>query len=420
MRISRGAKTEEPEARRTPQPLSLLVTILAALTAFAPLSIDMYLPSFPQIATDFSVRVATVELSLATFFIGLAGGQLLYGTAADRFGRKKPLYAGLVLYCLTSIACAFAPSAETLIALRFFQALGACGGIVIARAAVRDLFEHAESARVFSLLMLVMGAAPILAPLLGGYVALAFGWRTIFLVLAAASALCLFAVYNFLPETREPDPGIRLRKTLGIYRDILRDREFLGFTLAGGLAQAGMFAYITGSPFVFINLFGVPAERFGWIFGLNALGLIALSQVNGRLLRVAHPTRILRVCLSATAAFGVILIAAGIFNFGFWGVAIPVFLYVASLGMIFPNAAAGALSRQGARAGSASALIGSLQYGLAAVSSSLVSLVSNGTTLPMTAIIGSCGIAAFLALNLLLNAKSEREIEVAEEHISIG
>jgi DHA1 family bicyclomycin/chloramphenicol resistance-like MFS transporter len=420
MADSNKAKTVGETAPRKNQTLSILIVILASLTAFAPLSIDMYLPSFPQIAADFGVSVANVELSLATFFVGLATGQLLYGTVTDRFGRKLPLYVGLSVYCLASIACAFAPNVGTLITLRFFQALGACGGIVIARATVRDLFAHSESARVFSLLMLVMGVAPILAPLIGGYVALFFGWRAIFFLVSFFSLLCLVAVFKFLPETRKPNPDIRLSKTFGIYWNIFTNKEFLGFTLAGGLAQAGMFAYITGSPFVFIDLFGVPAEKYGWVFGLNALGLIAASQANGRLLKSFSPTSILRASLLATAVFSVLLILAGVFHLGFWSVSVPLFLYVASLGMIFPNATAGALSQQSENAGAASALVGTLQYSLAAITSSLVSYFSNGTTLPMTALMGACGIAAFLALNLLLNFKSERNIEVTEEHITIG
>ena len=411
-------RTERQNVSSKKQPLALLVVILASLTAFAPLSIDMYLPSFPQIAADFGVTVARVEMSLATFFIGLSFGQLLYGTVTDRFGRKRPLYVGLTIYCAASLLCAVAPNVEALIILRLFQALGACGGIVIARATVRDLFDHSESARVFSLLMLVMGVAPILAPLLGGYVALYFGWHAIFTVVSVFSAIILAAVYRFLPETREPNPDIKLTQTFGTYFNILKDRNFLAFTLGGGLAQAGMFAYITGSPFVFIELFGVPAEYFGWIFGSNALGMIALSQINARVVRNVDPTRLLRVSLSVTAVFSLVLIFAGIFNLGFWGTAIPIFLYVASLGMILPNATAGALSEQSANAGAASALIGSLQYGLAAIASSLVSYFNNGTSFAMTAIIGTCGIAAFLALNLLLGAK--REFAVAEEHTTFG
>jgi DHA1 family bicyclomycin/chloramphenicol resistance-like MFS transporter len=405
--------------RKSP-PLTLLVIILASLTAFAPLSIDMYLPSFPQIAADFGVPAKKVELSLATFFIGLAFGQLLYGTATDRFGRKKPLYVGLSLYCAVSLICVFAPNIETLIILRFFQALGACGGIVIARATVRDLFDHSESARVFSLLMLIMGVAPILAPLIGGYVAHFLGWHAIFAIVSVISALCLAAVYRFLPETREPNPNVRLGRTFKIYWSILKDKKFLGFTLAVGLAQAGMFAYITGSPFVYINLFGVRAENYGWFFGSNALGMIALSQINGRLVRSYNPTKILRACLLVTAIFSLILIFAGILHFGFWGVAIPIFLYVASLGMILPNATAGALSEQAENAGSASALIGTLQYGAAAIASSLVSYFNNGTSLPMTALIGACGISAFLALNLLHGVRIRRVSTVSEEHITSG
>jgi DHA1 family bicyclomycin/chloramphenicol resistance-like MFS transporter len=411
-----AARAAAPKA----PPLALLVVILAALTAFSPLSVDMYLPSFPQIAADFGVSVARVELSLATFFFGLAFGQMLYGTATDRFSRKFPLYVGLSIYCLASIACAFAPNVETLIILRLFQALGACAGIVIARATVRDLFDHRESARVFSLLMLVMGVAPILAPLAGGYVALFFGWRAIFAVVSVISAISLAAVYRFLPETKAPNPNLRLNKTFGIYLNILKDKGFLGFALAGGLAQAGMFAYITGAPFVFIELFGVPAEYFGWIFGSNALGMIALSQINARFVSSYNPTKILRVCLFVTAFFSLLLMLAGIFNFGFWGVTIPIFLYVASLGMILPNATAGALAGQTENAGSASALIGTLQYGLAAIASSLVSYFNIGTTRVITAIIGTCGIAAFLALNLLLSAGKRQEFIVSEEHITFG
>lgn len=395
-------ETESKPAAETTNSFYVTVVILASLTAFAPLSIDMYLPAFPQVAAAFGVEQSRVELSLAAFFIGLATGQMFYGTVTDRFGRKNPLYVGLVIYIVASVICAFSPSVEALIVSRFFQALGACGGIVIARATVRDLFDHQASARVFSLLMLVMGVAPILAPLAGGYVALFFGWRAIFFVVATVGAMCLWAVYTRLPETKEPNPNVKLSNTFGIYLAIAKNREFLGFTLAGGFAQAGMFAYITGSPFVFIELFGIPSEHFGWIFGANALGLIALSQLNGRLLKTYNPTRILRVCLAFLAVFSVALIFAGLFNLGFRGTIVPLFLYIASLGMIFPNSTAGALRTQTETAGAASALIGTIQYSLAAAASFLVSHFSIGTTLPMTAMIGVCGISAFLILHLLI------------------
>lgn len=392
-------------ANSVSRPISVLVPILASLTAFAPLSIDMYLPSFPKIAEEFVIPDATVELSLASFFVGLAIGQLFYGTATDRFGRKQPLYVGLTIYFVASLVCAVSPNIEILIAARFFQALGACGGIVIARAMVRDLFDHQESARVFSLLMLVMGVAPILAPLVGGYVALFLGWRAIFYVVAAVSLAVLTAVIFVLPETKSPNREVTIGNTFQNYWRILKDREFLGFTLTGGFAQAGMFAYITGSPFVFIGIFSVPAESFGWIFGANALGLIAFSQLNGRLLKTRNPNDILRKCLIFTAVFCIALILAGIFKLGIWGVGIPLFLYIASLGMIFPNSTAGALSKQGAMAGTASALLGSMQYALAAVSSTLVSSLNNGTTFPVTALIGGCGLLAFLTFTFLIARK---------------
>lgn len=387
------------------RPISVLVPILASLTAFAPLSIDMYLPSFPKIAEEFVIPDATVELSLASFFVGLAIGQLFYGTATDRFGRKQPLYVGLTIYFIASIICALSRNIEVLIVARFFQALGACGGIVIARAMVRDLFDHQESARIFSLLMLVMGVAPILAPLIGGYVALFFGWRAIFYVVAAVSLAVLAAVIFILPETKAPNREVTFRNTFQNYWSILKDREFLGFTLTGGFAQAGLFAYITGSPFIFINIFGVLSEHFGWVFGANAVGLIGFSQLNGRLLKTHNPNDILRKCLIFTAIFCLLLIAAGVLNLGFWGVAIPLFMFVASLGMVFPNSTAGALSKQGAMAGTASALLGSLQYALAAISSTLVSSLNNGTTLPTTALIGGSGILTFLTFTFLIAKK---------------
>lgn len=401
-------QSAEPNgATSVSRPISVLVPILASLTAFAPLSIDMYLPSFPKIAEEFVIPDATVELSLASFFVGLAIGQLFYGTATDRFGRKQPLYVGLTIYFIASIVCAFSRNIEILIAARFFQALGACGGIVIARAMVRDLFDHQESARVFSLLMLVMGVAPILAPLIGGYVALFLGWRAIFFVVAAISLAVLAAVIFVLPETKAPNREVTISNTFQNYWRILKDREFLGFTLTGGFAQAGLFAYITGSPFIFINIFGVPSEQFGWVFGANAVGLIGFSQLNGRLLRTRNPDDILRKCLIFTAVFCLLLIAAGILNLGFWGVAIPLFMFVASLGMVFPNSTAGALSKQGAMAGTASALLGSLQYALAAVSSTLVSSLNNGTTLPTTALIGGSGILTFLTFTFLIARKRD-------------
>ena len=378
----------------TPTRLSLIL-ILAALTAFGPLSIDMYLPAFPGIARDFGAPMDRVELSLTAFFAGLALGQLLFGTISDRFGRKAPLYAGLLLYIAASIACARAPGVNALIALRFVQALGGCAGMVISRASVRDLFDPREAARVFSLLMLVMGVAPILAPVIGGYVTQVWGWRAIFGIVAVFATACLLAVRFLLPETRGADPSVRLSRTFHTYGSILRQPHFLGYAVTGAAAQAGMFAYITGSPFVFIEHFGIPARHYGWVFGTNALGLIAVSQLNGMLLRKHAPEALLRVSSPLICGFGLLLGLASLLDAGLWGIALPLFLYVATLGAVFPNTIATALSRQGRQAGAASALVGTLQFTLAFASSAAVSLMHAHSARPMALTLAGCGLISW-------------------------
>jgi DHA1 family bicyclomycin/chloramphenicol resistance-like MFS transporter len=375
------------------------------LMAFAPMSIDMYLPGLPAIATEFGGQTAAAQFTLASFFIGLALGQAIHGPLADRYGRKPPLYAGLALYTAASVGCALAPDVATLTALRFMQALGGCAGVVIARAVVRDRFDAHTSARVYSLLMLVIGLAPILAPLAGGWILVVAGWRAIFMVLALFGLTCLLASWRYLPETRPADTVTRggIGAALRVYGALLRDRHFLGYTLSGGFAQAGMFAYITGSPHVFIELYGVPAQVYGWLFGLNALGLIASSQINRRLLRRHTADAILRRANRTTVLLGLMLLAvAASGRGGLSALLIPLFGYIASLGFTAPNAMANALADQGARAGSASALIGTLQFGVATVSSALVGLLGGGSALPMAAVIAGCGLLAYGAHRLLV------------------
>ena len=305
-----------------------MVLLLGSLAAIGPLSIDMYLPAFPQMALDLGVSLGSVEASLAAFFAGLSCAQLLYGPLSDRFGRKAPMLVGLTLYGISSACCALAANIDTIIALRFFQAMGACGGMVVSRAVVRDCYNHQEAARMFSMLMLVMGVAPILAPLAGGYLSAAMGWRAIFWLLVAFSALCIILIAPLLPETHGRDPSVKLARSLATYFEILRNQEFLRFALAGSVAQAGMFAYITGSPFVFIDYFGIPAKNFGWIFGVNALGLIVMSQINAQLLRRYSYQYIVRRSFWVLLAASLLLILAGSTNAGFWPVAIPLFIYI--------------------------------------------------------------------------------------------
>jgi DHA1 family bicyclomycin/chloramphenicol resistance-like MFS transporter len=382
----------------------LLTLVLGALTAFGPMSIDMYLPSLPALARALQTDPASAQMTLAAFFIGMALGQVLYGPLADRFGRKPPLYAGIVLYVLASIWCALAPDIRMLIAARFIQALGACSGMVIARAVVRDLFETQDAARMFSVLMLVMGVAPILAPLAGAQLLVVLGWQSIFWALAGFGVLCLIASAAWLPETRAPGPvSLTLAGALREYRALLADRGFLGYALSGGLAFAGMFAYITGSPFVFIDLYGVPAQHYGWLFGSNALGLIIASQINRRLLRRRPASEVMRMASAVNFAFAVLLfglVTSGATG-GLVGVIVPLFGFIASLGFIFPNSAALAMAPQGARAGSAAALLGTLQFGLATLASALVGALGDATARPMAGVILLGATGSFVALRAL-------------------
>ena len=378
-------------------PLRLLL-ILGALSAFGPLAIDFYLPSFPTLALAFATDVEHVQLSLSAYFMGLAIGQLLYGPLADRFGRRMPLLAGLLLFTLASLACALAPSLEWLIAARFVQALGGCAGMVITRAVVRDMCDPIDSAKVFSQLMLVMGLAPILAPLLGGLMLNVLGWQSIFIALALFGALCLLAVALWLPETLSADaPTAPLRGAMGEYLRLFGDLPFLGYALTGGFAVAGMFAYIAGSPFVFIELYGVPAEHFGWLFGANALGFILAAQLNAWLVARHGPSYWLRRMVWLYLLCGsALLLTALAQSTALWPLLIPLFGCIACLGVLLPNSSACAMAGQGSHAGSASALLGSLQFTIAASAAAVVGLLHDGSAWPMAAVISACGLLAVL------------------------
>src|SRR5215468_10002095 len=364
-----------------------LPLILAALTALGPLSIDMYLPSFQAIARDLAASPARVQLTLAVYFIALGIGQAFYGPISDRIGRRRPLCVGLSVYVLASAGCALARSIEILIALRFVQALGGCAGMVIARAIVRDRFDEREAARVFSLLMLVTGLAPILAPSLGGQAVVFLSWRAIFWILSGFGLYGLATVLLFLPESlpRERRAQGGVGEALLVYASLLGDRAFMRYALSGALVMSGMFAYIFGSPFVFMQIHGVRPERFGWIFGVIAFGLISASQLNRFLLARIAATRILSRALVVVAWSGV---------GGLPALIVPLFVYVASLGFVFPNVIATALAPQGRRAGTASALLGTLQFGAGAAVGMLLGALGNGTALPMAGLIAVCGLAA--------------------------
>jgi DHA1 family bicyclomycin/chloramphenicol resistance-like MFS transporter len=394
-----------------------IILILGALSAFGPLAIDFYLPGFPAMAIYFGTDEKHIQLTLAAYFLGLSLGQLAYGPVADRFGRRIPLLVGVSLFTLASLACAFAPNLEWLIGARFVQALGGCAGMVLARAIVSDKCNAVESAKVFSQLMLVMGLAPILAPMLGGVLVNGAGWQAIFLCLTVFSALCLTAVAIGLPESMPADhPRQPLSGALRQYANLFKDRVFIGHALTGGIAMAGMFSYIAGSPFVFIKLYGVPAEHYGWLFGTNAAGFILVAQVNARMLRKFGPAWLLSRAVWVYLAAGLIVLGISLLRTEqLWPLLVPLFVCLASLGCIIPNASACAMNGQGRRAGSASALMGFLQFSVAAGAASLVGVLHDGTATPMTMVISLCGVLAVSAMLYTRRLQRARDAQVSAQ-----
>ncbi len=364
----------------------VLVLLLGGLTAFGPLSIDMYLPAFPQIAKGLGAQVSQIQATLAAFTIGMAIGQLFYGPLTDKFGRKKSLLVGLALYVLASLLCSQAASATALIAFRGLQALGACSGVVIARAIVRDRYSGAEAVKVFSGMILVMGAAPILAPSVGGVLLHYFSWRMIFMTLAGIGVVGWLLTFRFLPETHPPQlrNPLALKDAFSIYSGLFKDKTFLGYALTAGFIQAGLFGYIATGSFVFIEHFGLTPQRFALLFGFNAVGLILASQLNSRLLKRYSSHQLLgRVVLVNVLLAGLMVLFARLNWFGIWGIAGPLFFMITCLGLSSPNAMAGALTNHAARAGAASALMGALMFSCGTTGALLQSLLNSHHPLAM-------------------------------------
>lgn len=378
-----------------------LIFLLGVLAALGPLSIDMYLPSFPAIAKELGVTVPAVQQTLASYFVGLAIGQLFYGPASDRWGRKVPLYVGLASFGLAAVGCAMAHSLQSLIALRFLQGLGGCAEMVIARAIVRDRFKPRDAVRVFSGLVLVMGVAPIVAPLMGGWIVSHLDWRWIFWLLAIVSVVTIGIVAVCLPESLPPER--RVRETPAgiarIYGSLLRDAPFMAFALVTGLISAALFAYVGSSPTVFIETFGISPKLFGWFFGANAAGLIGMAQVNGQLIRRgADPRRVLLTALSVASVSGALLLFFAITGVGgFWAIYGSIFACMSCCGFIFPNATALAMAPHGRYAGNASALLGFVQFGLSGLGGFAETLTGHGakpSPLPMAVALAVCTVSA--------------------------
>jgi DHA1 family bicyclomycin/chloramphenicol resistance-like MFS transporter len=385
------------------------VVLLGLLTVFAPLSIDMYLSALPALQVYFKASEGAIQLTLASFFVGFSLGQTLYGPLADRFGRKPPLYVGMFVFTLASAACAFAASVQALTAFRLLQSLGACAGSVISRAMVRDLFPPEETRRVYSALILVMGVSPLAAPLLGAYLMTWFGWKSIFLSVALVGALATVGLHFRLPESLPSARPLSLGYILATYRGLLADRFFLGASLATGFSSAGMFAYIAGSPFVFINIFGVRPDHFAWFFAINAAAVVIGAQINGRVLHGHAPEKLMRIAAFVQAAAGILLIAAAAGGAkSLASIALPLFLYLATIGFVFPNAVALALANHGHVAGMASALLGTLQFSMAAIATLTLGAIDSTTALPMAAMICACGVLGSVTHLLLMRESIAR------------
>lgn len=379
------------------QPQFFLILILGLLAAIGPLSIDMYLPAFPSIAKGLNTTVALVMLSLSSFFIGISFGQLIYGPLLERYGRKTPLYFGLALYAISSLACATAMSVETLIIFRFFQALGGCVGMVASRAMVRDLFDVKDNAKVFSTLMLVIAVSPIIAPTLGGLITIYIGWRYIFIMLIIVIGMIVAGIYFLLPNSKQPDPNYSLKPKaiLTGFATILKHPQFILYAFSGAVASAGLYAFISGSPYVFLEIFKATEQHYGWGFAFVASGLIGSSQLNSLFLKRYTSQQIVKVALLSQSMIAIILVSIALLGLSeLYSTLVLVFLYLSCQGCIFPNTSALSMAPFGHNAGNASALLGFIQMSLGAFMSAMVSLLHNGTTIPMTGVMAFCSIGA--------------------------
>ena len=379
-----------------------LVLVLGSLIALGPLTIDLYLPALPTITANLATSAAAVQLTLTGTLAGIGLGQLLVGPISDAYGRRRPLLAGVALHIVASALCVIAPNLAVLGALRVLQGVGAAAAGVVALAIVRDLFDGLAFARLFSRLMLVMGAAPILAPTLGGIVLNWTSWRGVFVVLAAFGVAIITVGALALPETlpaeRRRSGGVR--GTLRDYGRLFTDRTYVGLILVAGLTMSAMFAYVSGSSFVLQEQYGLNEQQFGFTFGAGAVGLIAATQLNVRLLRRWTPAQILVTALGfgAVAAL-VLLLFAGSGIGGLAGVLVPLWLVIAAAGLAIPNAPALALSRHGEAAGTAAALLGAVQFGVGALAAPLVGLLGVGAVAMALVVAGG-----MLAANVVLAA----------------
>jgi len=392
---------------------TVIILILGLLSAIAPFSIDMYLPGFPAIARSFNITTAQVTLSLSSFFIGISLGQIVYGPLLDRFGRKKPLYAGLLLYLIATAGCYFAPSIEVLIGLRFIQAVGSCAAGVVSMAMVRDFFPPKENAKIFSLLLLVLGASPMIAPSIGGIIVANFGWKAIFMALFLLVVTVLLIVFFFLPESRQADKSyaIRAKPILQGYWQILKNQQFITYAIGGSIALSGLFAYISNSPVIFMEGYGISNKTYGWIFAILSIGFVGTSQFNKLFAKYFKPEEIIIGAISSMVIIGIILFyGLNQHWFGMIGTIVFIFLFLGCIGISNPNAAALSMAPFEKNAGSAASLFGFLQWGIAGLSSVVVSYFKSQTPIPLAVFMVGSALLAFVIIYIGSRAIKNQQI----------
>lgn len=392
-----------PAAAPVPTPWGLVI-LLGALTAMGPLAIDMYLPSLPAIAAGLKADPAQAQTTVAAFLAGMAVGQPFYGPWSDRIGRRTPLILGAAIFVAGSVACAMATSIELMLAARFLQALGACAGGVVSRAIIRDRFDHTETARMLSLMMLIMGLAPILAPILGSALLAFGGWRLNFWFMTAFGLVIGLAAVLRLKESRSPATAAQARSEnpFQSYAAILRRRRLIGYALCGALNGATLFTYISSSPGLIMGTYGFSSAVYPWIFGLNALGVIGAGQVNRVLLRRATPDQVLLRASTVAIVFGVALAAAALTGAdGPWVILPLLFALLSSYGFMQGNTMAGALNVDPLRAGAISALMGTLSFATGAVAAALAAAFHDGSPRTMAVVMLASLVGSAVSLRAL-------------------
>lgn len=378
-----------------------LILILGSLTALGPFSIDMYLPGFAQIATDLNTTVASVAMTLSSYFIGISAGQLLYGPLLDRYGRKKPLFIGMLVYIAASLGCVFVRDIDTFIGLRFIQAVGSCAATVASVSMVRDLFPVKDIPKVFSLLMLVVGLSPMLAPTVGGYVTDWYGWHMVFVILMFIGIIIMLAAHFGLPNSYEPDTSISMKPKpiLKNFASVLKEPQFYTYAFTGAIAFSGLFTYVAASPIIFMDIYKVDPKMYGWIFAFMSLSFILSSQLNSVLLKWYRSEQLIYGALLTQSVVAVVFLVLAINNMlGLYETIGMLFLFLACLGISNPNTAGLTLAPFSNNAGSASALMGAIQLGLGALASFAVGVFVTASIYPMVVIMATSTIVALIVL----------------------